>query len=109
MKIRFGEKAVSTTVYVKLVGPDQLLLSETIFNFLGIVSYHPNVRSVERCLLAEETVSGVNASCPSTTGIEKDLNAGSSINRKQPVLVVKKETCEILSITTTILIKVQRT
>ena len=71
MKIRFGEKAVSTAVYVKLVAPNQLLLSETVCHLLGIVSYHPNVQFVERCLLVEETVSGVNVSCTSTTGAEK--------------------------------------
>ena len=41
MKIGFGEKTITTTVYVKLVAPDQLLLSETVCQLLGIVSYHP--------------------------------------------------------------------
>ena len=40
MKIGFGEKTITTTVYVKLVAPDQLLLSETVCRLLGIVSYH---------------------------------------------------------------------
>ena len=69
MKIGFGEK-VASTVYVKLFSPDQLLLPETVCHLLGIVSYHPNVQFVERCSLNEETVSGVNASCTSSTGAE---------------------------------------
>ena len=49
MKVSFGDKTIITTVYVKLVAPDQLLLSETVCRHLSIVSYHPNVQSVERC------------------------------------------------------------
>ena len=48
MKVIFGDKAIVTTVYVKLVAPDRLLLSETVCRLLGIVIYHPNVQSVER-------------------------------------------------------------
>jgi len=35
----FGKKVICTTVYVKLVAPDQLLLSEAVCCQLGIVSY----------------------------------------------------------------------
>ena len=97
MKIKFGEKVVSTTVYVKLVTPDQLLLSETVCYFLGIVSYHPNVQFVERCLVVEETVSGVNASCTSTTEAEKRLDCGSSINEGRPAHDIEKEICPVVN------------
>ena len=80
MKIRFGKEVVSTTVYVKLFAPDQLLLSETVCYLLGVVSYQPNVQFIERCSLVEETVSGVNASCTSATEAEKSLDCGFGIN-----------------------------
>ena len=38
MRIKFGEKVVSTTVYVKLVAPDQLLLSETVCHLLALLA-----------------------------------------------------------------------
>jgi len=43
LNISFGEKTLYTTVYIKLVAPDALLLSE---GALGVVSYHPNVQAV---------------------------------------------------------------
>ena len=68
MKVSFGDKTIITTVYVKLVAPDQLLLSETVCRHLGIVSYHPNVQSVKRCQPVEQNVSETNALCVATTG-----------------------------------------
>ena len=38
MKITFGEKNIVTTIYIKLVAPDQLLLSEVACHLLGIVT-----------------------------------------------------------------------
>ena len=43
LHISFGERVICTSVYVKLVAPDQLLLSEAVCCKLGIVSYHPSV------------------------------------------------------------------
>ena len=40
-----------TTLYVKLIAPDQLLLSETVCHRLGIVNYHPHVKAMQRNLL----------------------------------------------------------
>ena len=54
MKVSFGDKTIVTTVYVKLVAPDRLLLSETVCRLLGIVIHHPNVQSVERCQPEED-------------------------------------------------------
>ena len=62
MKVSFGDKTIVTTVYVKLVAPDKLLLSETVCCLLGIVSYHPNVQSVERCQPEKQNLSGMNHS-----------------------------------------------
>ena len=44
MKIRLGEKAVSTSVYMLL---GKLLLYETVCHLLRIVSYHSNVQFIE--------------------------------------------------------------
>ena len=68
MKVSFGDKTIIATVYVKLVTPDQLLLSETACRHLGIVNYHPNVQSVEVCQPDEEPVCEMNAPCTATTG-----------------------------------------
>ena len=57
MKITFGEKNIVTTVYVKLVAPDQLLLSESACHQLGIVSYHPEVQLLRRHQLLEQAVA----------------------------------------------------
>ena len=46
-QISFGERVICTTVYVKLVAPGKLLLSEAVCCQLGIVSYHPSVQSVQ--------------------------------------------------------------
>ena len=57
MKITFGEKNIVTTVYVKLVAPDQLLLSESACHLLGIVSYHPDVQLLKRYQLQEQVAA----------------------------------------------------
>ena len=62
MKVSFDDKTIVATVYVKLVAPDKLLLSETVCRLLGIVSYHPNVQSVERCQPEKRNLSGMNHS-----------------------------------------------
>ena len=49
MKIKFDRKEITTTVYIKLVAPDQFLLSEKVCHLLGIVNYHPSVKYVDRC------------------------------------------------------------
>ena len=46
-----------TTVYVKLVAPDELLLSESACHRLGIVSYHPEVQLLRRHQLLEQAVA----------------------------------------------------
>ena len=68
MKVSFCDKTIIATVYVKLVAPDQLLLSETVCRHLGIVNYHPNVQSVEVCQPVEEPVCEMNAPCAATSG-----------------------------------------
>ena len=50
MKVSLGDRTVTTTVFVKLMAPHQLLLSESVCRQLEIVSYrcvHPSVQTVE--------------------------------------------------------------
>lgn len=40
---RFGDSTMTTAVYVKMGTHDQLLLSEGVCRWLGILQYHPSV------------------------------------------------------------------
>ena len=64
LHISFGERVICTTVYVKLVAPDQLLLSEAVCCQLGIVSYHPSVKSV-----LSRNMTGIAMSRPPTSTV----------------------------------------
>ena len=44
-KVSFAKKVIITTVYIKLVAPDQLLLTEKVCRLLGILNYYPSVKS----------------------------------------------------------------
>ena len=48
MALSFGKKVLQVTVFVKLVAPDELLLSEAVCRELGIVNYHPSVKAIPR-------------------------------------------------------------
>ena len=41
----FQDKAMKTTVNVKIDAPEDLLLSEGVCRQLGILAYHPEVRT----------------------------------------------------------------
>ena len=47
-----------STVFVKLVAPDKLLLSENVCRMLGVVSYQPDIQLVNE---------------PESTSVENDL------------------------------------
>ena len=51
--LTFGEKNIVTTVYIKLIAPDQLLLSEVACHLLGFVNYHPAVQLLKRPILEQ--------------------------------------------------------
>ena len=70
MKITFGEKNIVTTVYVKLVAPDQLLLSESACHLLGIVSYHPEVQLIRRHQLLEQAAANGKVTTAKATTTE---------------------------------------
>lgn len=46
MSIAFGEKAMVTSVYIKMDARDQLLLSEGVCRQLDIIQYHSEVVEV---------------------------------------------------------------
>ena len=43
LEIAFGERAMTTPVYIKMKAHDPLLLSEGVCRQLGIITYHPEV------------------------------------------------------------------
>ena len=43
LQVTFGDKQMTTTVYIKMDAHDQLLLSEGVCRQLGVFSYHPDV------------------------------------------------------------------
>lgn len=45
LNISFGENRLCTTVYIKLVAPDALLLSKAVCFTFSLVSYYPNVHA----------------------------------------------------------------
>ena len=50
LEISFGDKTMTTTVYIKLDAHDELLLSVGVCRQLGIIRYHPDVQVwKERC------------------------------------------------------------
>ena len=70
LHISFGERVICTTVYDKLVAPDQLLLSEAVCCKLDIVSYHPSVQSVQgyyTTVTSRPTTSTTTNDCKSDT------------------------------------------
>ena len=74
MKITFGEKTIVSTVFVKLVAPDKLLLSENVCRMLGVVSYHPDVQPVDEPGSASTvndpvTKDGQDALKPANSGV----------------------------------------
>ena len=89
LHISFSERVICTTVYVKLVAPDQLLLSETVCCQLGIVSYHPSVQSVQGCHTA--VISGPSTS---TINCESDTLPVSDQEVPNPTSTLQSETVE---------------
>ena len=51
IRIKCDARYTFTSVYIKLVAPDQLLLLELAYHLLGIVNYHPEVQLLKRPLL----------------------------------------------------------
>jgi len=45
LDVGFVDKAMQTAIYVKMDAHDDLLLSESVCRQLGIVTYHPNVKT----------------------------------------------------------------
>ena len=96
LHISFGEIVICTTMYVKLVALDQLLLSEAVCCQLGIVSYHPNVQSVHGC---HATVTSTRISdCKSDTLSVRDKELEAEELEQQATnksnLTIQSETTE---------------
>ena len=83
-------------MFVTLVAPDQLLLSESVCHLLSIVSYHPSVQPVQRGHLTEGTDNEVNTSSTATDSgvntlstaiLENEENRGFTNDEAQPLLM----------------------
>ena len=70
VEITFGDKTVVSTVFVKLVAPDELLFLENVCRILGIVSYHPDVQRVcaPRSKIVTDNPLGKEAAQPTSSG-----------------------------------------
>ena len=68
MDLSFADKTMRTTVYIKMNAHDQLLLSEGVCRWLGIVSYHPSVNpgKVAKKTTARVPTCNPGQSCPVT-------------------------------------------
>ena len=73
---------IVTTVNIKLVAPDQLLLSEVACHLLGIVSYNPIVQLLKRPLL--EKTNADDTTTANDTAIVKATNADGTTPVKAP-------------------------
>jgi len=98
--ISFGEKTLCTTVYIKLVAPDALLLSEGVCHTLGVVSYHPNVQAVQKGPVAithvcserdivppsieQDTESHISAEMMTTMEAEEMLYSDKNDEKEEP-------------------------
>ena len=55
----FGERAITTPVYIKMEAHEPLLLSEGVCRQLGIISYHPEVRCSRKISVADPSREAV--------------------------------------------------
>ena len=59
LEVIFGERAITTPVYIKMEAHDPLLLSEGVCHQLGIISYHPEVRCSRKISVADPSREAV--------------------------------------------------
>ena len=83
LDITFGEKTMSTPIYLKMDAHDELLLSEGVCSQLGIVSYHtdvhPGVAPVAKPLKGsvDPTQSGLDAVGDEMATVDNGVQLGS--------------------------------
>ena len=59
LEVIFGERAITTPVYINMEAHDPLLLSEGVCCQLGIISYHPEVRWSRKISVADPSREAV--------------------------------------------------
>ena len=59
LEVIFGERAITTPVYIKMEAHDPLLLSEGVCRQLGIISYHPEVTCSRKISVADPSREAV--------------------------------------------------
>ena len=101
LHISFGERVICTTMYVKLVAPDQLLLSEAVCYKLGIASYHPSVQSVQgyhTTITSRPTTSTTTNDCKSDTLSVSDKKIKKFLRKFLPCNQAQRKYCNQLLI-----------
>ena len=87
LHISFSERVICTTVYVKLVAPDKLLLSEAVCCQLGIVSYHPSVQSVlgrNMTVMSRSPTSTISCKSDTLSVSDKELPTSAAATFRPP-------------------------
>ena len=84
-------------MYIKLVAPDLLLLSESVCRNLGVVSYHPNVQVVQKGPVAVTHVSSSSQEDIALPDTDQDMKNHISAERvatmeRKPKM--SRETCK---------------
>jgi len=87
MEISFGEKTVIITVYVKLLAPDKLLLSETVYHGITAYRYHASIQLMEK----REPIDGKAKNIGLKT-LEKVQTTGEDQTAKEDIAECQKET-----------------
>ena len=89
MTFSFGEEVLHASVYVKLLAPDQLLLSEIV---LGIVNYHPKVKAIPRCTVTSLTFTKSEAKRPVEAQVETQVeNIGGTVTPIPEITATRKK------------------
>ena len=106
LKVTFQEKYIIEPIYIKMDAKDQLLLSETVCQQLGIISYHPRVE-VWNGGHQDKTELQLTATVPlmrvkliqatrflphQTTAVQ--VYVGDHFNQEQSILLEAKDTLE---------------
>ena len=84
LEIIFGERAITTSVYIKMEAHDPLLLSEGVCRLLGIISYHPEVRCSRKISVADPSWEAV------VPMVKVQLIQSAKVLPQQGVLVTSK-------------------
>ena len=79
LEVIFGERVITTPVYLKMEAHDPLLLSEGVCRQLGIISYHTEVRCSRKISVAGPSRETVDCTCAEERRYPQILCGSSSL------------------------------